>query len=133
MKIEKKKLKTFSDERGGVLVPIEFKDLDFVPKRLFYVTGVPYGNERGNHAHFETMQLLICVKGMIGVSLCNADDTGYIILSENEYVYVGKLIWDAQDFLTGSDVLLVLCSTNYDRKDYIEDINDYLGVVNHSV
>ena len=41
MKIEKKKLKEFRDDRGS-LVPMEIeKVIDFVPKRLFYVTGVP--------------------------------------------------------------------------------------------
>ena len=121
MKIRKKKLKAFIDESGS-LIPIEFKDIDFEPKRLFYVTNVPKNCRRGNHSHFKTRQLLICVRGSIGVVLTDKEYiSDYVILSENEYVYVPNLIWDAQDFLTGNDVLLVLCSTNFDEKDYIYD------------
>jgi hypothetical protein len=51
-------LKTIKDD-DGTLVPIEFSDLPFEPKRIFYVCDVPKGEERGNHAHFETRQLLM--------------------------------------------------------------------------
>lgn len=120
MKIEKKKLKEFNDGRG-VLVPLEFYDIDFEPKRLFYVTNVPKNTRRGEHSHYKTKQLLICVKGQIGVYLIDDHNDSYFLLNENEYIYVSNFVWDAQDFLTGNDVLLVLCSTNYDEKDYIFD------------
>ena len=50
---------TFKDHRG-LLVPIEFAQLPFMPKRLFYVSNVPKGEERGNHAHYNTKQILTC-------------------------------------------------------------------------
>ena len=108
-----KKFKAHKDKRGS-LIPIEFKDLDFVPKRLFYVTDTPKGCRRGEHSHKKTRQILICVKGEIGVRL----NDWYYILRKDEYLYVDSGVWDAQDFLTGEDVLLVLCSTNFDKNDY---------------
>ena len=39
----------------GILVPIEFDSFAFTPKRIFYVYGVPAGEERGLHAHYETL------------------------------------------------------------------------------
>lgn len=129
MQIKKRKLELFSDECGGTLIPIEFKDLGFKPKRLFYVVDVPQRARRGEHAHFKTEQLLICVKGMIGVQLYDGKSLDYVTLEENEYVHVHNLVWDAQDFLTGDDVLLVLCSTNYDRSDYIEDLDHFERLV----
>lgn len=125
MHIEKKKLRSFDEDRGS-LVPIELSDLNFIPKRLFYVTNVPEMERRGNHAHFKTEQILICIQGRVGVYLLHNNDSGYIILDKNEYVYVPNYYWDAQDFITGNDILLVLCSTNYDKADYIEDIPSYL-------
>jgi len=38
------------------------------------------------------------------------------------------MIWDAQRFKTGNDVLLVLCSTNYDLSDYILEMKDFLKI-----
>lgn len=118
MKIEKKKLKVFNNGRG-LLAPLEFRDIDFKPERMFYVVNTPQNCRRGEHAHFKTKQLLICVKGKIGIDL--AED--YIVLNENEYVYLPNLVWAAQDFLTEDDVLLVLCSTNFNERDYIYEHN----------
>ena len=39
---------------SGVLVPIEFDVLPFVPKRMFYTCCVPKDEELGNHAHYQT-------------------------------------------------------------------------------
>ena len=117
MQIEKKKLNTFKDSRGS-LIPIEFKDLEWEPLRLFYITNVTKNCRRGEHAHFKNKQLLICIKGSIRVNLNNLAP---IILNENEYLYVPNLVWDSQDFLTDDTILLVLCSMNYDITDYIFD------------
>jgi len=126
MRIEKKKLKIFDDIRGS-LMPLEFKDLDFMPKRIFYATHVPRNCRRGEHAHIETKQLLICIKGRIEIGLTDRDNhSEYIELNENECVYIPNLIWASQVFLTGNDILLVLCSTNFDEKDYIDDMKEFL-------
>lgn len=117
MQIEKKKLKVFKDARGS-LIPIEFKDLEWEPLRLFYVTNVTKNCRRGGHAHLKNKQLLICIKGSIQVNL---NDLEPIILNEHEYIYVPNLVWDSQDFLTDDAVLLVLCSINYDIEDYLFD------------
>ena len=60
------KIKSFTDEKGNLL-PIEFGQLDFVPKRVFVVNDVPVGCVRGNHAHYKTKQYLICTKGEFNV------------------------------------------------------------------
>ncbi len=36
------------------------------------------------------------------------------------------MIWDSQVFMTGDDVLLSICSTPYDKSDYIEDMSSFL-------
>ena len=118
----------FIDERG-LLYPIEFKHIPFKPKRVFYVTDVPTGIKRGDHAHYETQQLLICVKGKIEVNLFNGNDWVTTILKETECTLVDKLIWDNQIFLEKNSVLLVFCSTEYDKEDYITDIEKFKEIV----
>ena len=116
---------TFEDE-DGTLVPIEFSSLPFKPQRAFYITNVPKGKERGLHAHYETQQILTCVKGQILVRLHDGVSLTEYILNPNESVFIDKLTWDSQVFLTGEDILLSICSTPYDNKDYIEDFNMFL-------
>jgi dTDP-4-dehydrorhamnose 3,5-epimerase-like enzyme len=110
----------------GTLVPIEFNKLPFVPKRMFYVCDIPKDEERGNHAHYETKQVLICVQGEILVKLHDGTSLTKIMLQPNQSVLVDNMVWDSQVFLTGNDVLLSICSTPYDKKDYIEDFDSFL-------
>ena len=118
-------LKIIKDD-DGTLVPIELSDLPFEPRRIFYVSGVPKGEERGNHAHFETQQILVCLQGSILVKLHDGRDLKEYRLNPNQAILVEKMIWDSQVFETDNDVLLAICSTNYDKSDYIEDFNDFI-------
>lgn len=122
-------LKIIKDD-DGTLVPIEFSDLPFEPKRIFYVCDVPKGEERGNHAHFETRQLLVCLQGSILVKLHDGKELKEYRLMPNQSVLVERMIWDSQVFETDNDVLLSICSTNYNKLDYIEDFNNFIMTTN---
>lgn len=119
---------TFEDDRG-LLVPIEFDNLNFVPKRIFYVTGVPEGDERGQHAHYTTQQILTCVQGEIIVKLHNGHKLETTTLKPNQWVFVDRLIWDSQIFVTGNDVLMCVCSSTYQKSDYIEDFEAFKRII----
>lgn len=118
-------LKIIKDD-DGTLVPIEFSDLPFEPKRVFYVCNVPEQEERGGHAHFQTEQLLICIKGEILVKLHDGTKLSEYTLHPNQAILVDKMVWDSQVFKTGSDVLLSICSTAYNKADYIEDFSKFI-------
>lgn len=115
-------LNKFSDERG-VLVPLEFNNLPFIPKRAFYVYDVPKDTWRGEHAHYKTEQFLICLKGKIHVRLESKKGIEEITLNESDTCFIDKMVWDSQKFLVEDSVLLVICSTNFDKSDYIFDKN----------
>ncbi len=125
--MEIKKLNTFHDSRGD-LTPLEFFDLPFIPQRLFIVKNCEKGIKRGEHAHHKTKQFLICLKGIIKVVTHDgiAYDEG--LLSEGYSTLIETYHWDWQEFLTGNDVLLVICSTPFDLKDYILDFDEFLEI-----
>lgn len=120
----------YTDSRGGNLIPIEFFNLSFKPKRMFTVSDVPKDHVRGEHAHYETEQFLLCVKGSIIVYLDDGKTQTETTLLPGESVYIPKMVWDAQKFLTGNDFMVVLASTNYDIKDYILDKTQFYGLIN---
>lgn len=125
-KYPKRYLSTHVDKTRGNLVSMEFGGLPFIPKRMFYVHGVPPLKQRGDHAHKECVQCLVCVKGCITVTLHDGSGPVQILLKEGESVYVEKMVW-AKQYYTGKDsVLLVLCSHKYDKEDYITDWNEFL-------
>lgn len=111
-------------------MPVEFSCLPFEPKRIFTVSNVPKNNIRGNHSHYITKQLLVCVYGSILVGLDDGFKKQEITISDGQYILIENLIWDWQKFLTGNDFMLVFCSTPYDIKDYIFDYNQFLSIKN---
>jgi len=123
------KLKPFEDEKGS-LIPIEFKDVPFEVKRLFLIKNVPRYSIRGEHAHFKTKQLLICLKGHIEIFTHDGKTLSNNIIKENETFFIDRLIWDYQQFLTNDCEMLVLCSTNYILEDYITNFEQFLKIKN---
>lgn len=118
-------LKTFSDSRGD-LCPINMSELPFLPKRSFFVTNIPQGSIRGDHAHYTTEQFLICLRGQIEVFLFDGKNTHKCLLNQQQAIYVPNLIWDSQKFLTDDCVLLVFASTEYNKLDYITNKSDFI-------
>lgn len=126
------KLNIFNNEFGeanlGSLIPIELNQFPFTPKRIFLVKDVPVGVVRGEHSHYETQQLLICLRGKIKVNLHDGKSLTSSVLKENDTVFVDKMVWDSQEFLTYDSMLLVIASTHYDKQDYIEDFSYFLNL-----
>ena len=116
-------VKTIEDR--GFLSVLEFNDLPFIPKRVFWVYSVSPREIRGGHAHRETEQYLICVQGAVMVRLWNGKNRDERIISQGDAVFVPKMIWDEQVFLGRDSILLVLASTPYDKADYIENMEEY--------
>lgn len=117
------------EEPDGILVPFDIDKVPFDVKRIFYIYNVPKGECRGFHAHYETQQLLICIKGEIEVSLFDGEKIDIHILKEGQTILIPNMMWDYQRFLTGNDILLVLCSTKYNRKDYIENLEKFKEII----
>ena len=113
---------TKHDIRGS-LTALDFNNLSFDPKRIFYVKNVPKNTERGTHHN--TRQYLICLQGKIQVKLFDGHRETHYLLERNQVLFVDKLVWDTQLYLTGDDILLSICSTEYNPDDYITDIEEF--------
>lgn len=111
----------------GVLCPIELaRVLDFPVVRLFWVTRVPAGQERGGHAHKRCSQYLICLTGSIEVTAKDGADTVTLVLGPGQAVLLKPGIWAAERYSSEDALLLVLCDQPYDPDDYITDLNAFL-------
>lgn len=122
-------MKIIQDKRGKI-IPIEHYDIPFKVKRTFIIYDVPKNSVRGNHAHYKTKQFLICIKGRIEVNLDYGKIKTKVLLQQGQTILIDKLIWDSQKFLTTNSILLVLCSTNYDKKDYIFNYKEFINATN---
>ena len=115
------------DERG-TLLPIEFDDLPFVPKRLFYVSNIPNGTVRGGHAHKQCRQFFVCLGGEIDVNLDDGTKYKKVTLHPNQAIEIPTMVWSTQEFYKNG-IAMVLSSEKYDEKDYVRDYQTFLEIV----
>jgi len=116
-----------SDLRGN-LTFAEFPGLlPFEPKRFFLIYDVPGKDVRGEHAHKELHQFLMCIKGSCSVVADNGRDRCEVLLAEpTRGLYIPPMIWATQYKFTKDAALLVFASEIYKAGDYIRDYSDYL-------
>lgn len=101
--------------------------LPFVPKRYFVIWDVPSAHIRGEHAHRELHQLLVCLRGSCHVLLDDGTKREEIVLASPTIgLYVPPMIWSVQYKYSTDALLLVLASDTYDEGDYIRNYEDYL-------
>ena len=124
--------KYFEDERG-LLLPVEFFDLPFTPKRVFIVKNVPLNMIRGNHSHYKTKQYFICVNGTVDVILHDGFNEITHKLTKGESILIPELIWDSQKFTSKNSEILVLCSNEYRQEDYILDFEIFKQIKNELI
>jgi len=123
------RLKFVSDLRGNLAVGEFEREIPFKPNRYFLVFDVPTAETRGEHAHRQCEQFLICVRGSCSVVV----DNGYVreefTLDESSLgLYLPPMVWGIQYKYTPDAVLLVFASHYYDSADYIRDYNDFLSL-----
>ena len=120
-------LPQIEDLRGNLSV-IEFqKDVPFEIQRCFWVYGVPGREVRGEHAHFECHQFLMCVAGSIELVLDDGHERAQISLDRPSLgVHIPPMKWGIQYKYSKDAVLVVFASHLYDAKDYIRDYDSFL-------
>lgn len=117
----------FADLRGALSVGEFGRDLPFVPKRYFLVFDVPSRETRGEHAHRECHQLLICVHGSVHVLADDGQSRQDIVLdAPDQGLHLPPMTWGTQYRYSPDAVLLVFASHTYDDADYIRDYDDFL-------
>ena len=123
------KFKVLGDSRGQLIALEENREIPFDFKRIFYIYGTQEGVPRGQHSHYETKQLLICVSGSCKVSLDDGKEKKIYVLDRPEIgLYQDKLIWGEMFDFSSDCVLMVLANDFYDEKDYIRDYDTFLKV-----
>lgn len=113
------------DTPYGQLTAIN-RDLGIDVKRIFYIKDVPSGDTRGNHAHRKNTQILICMHGEILITLDDSKSKKEILLKEGQSLMINRMTWATQRYKTGKDILLVLCSEEYNEDDYIRQYEQFL-------
>lgn len=117
------------DMRGSLHAAEVEQHIPFSPKRVFTVSGVSSEEVRGEHAHKQCEQFLICVRGSVNAIV----DDGmhreeYVLDKASIGLYMPSMIWGTQYKYSPDAVLLVLASHGYDNDDYIRDYSEFAAL-----
>jgi acetyltransferase-like isoleucine patch superfamily enzyme len=119
-------LRHVADLRGDLFAAELEEVLPFRPKRLFVVANVPSKEVRGEHAHRECEQFLLCVRGTVSLMVDDGETRHLFVLDRPTFgVLVRPMIWTSQFGYSADAALLVLASHRYDPADYIRDYANY--------
>lgn len=118
------------DLRGNLSVGEFEQSVPFFPERYFLVFDVPSNKVRGEHAHKQCHQFLICIKGSCVVV---ADDglrrQETLLDRPNKGIHLPPMTWGVQYKYSTDAVLLVFASNHYDSDDYIRNYDEFMGLV----
>ena len=109
------------DLESGILSYMELTDLDFIPHRMYYISNVPKGEVRGKHGHYEDQQYLFCLQGQIKIDFVSKDGEKTQVLNPGDVTFLDRMVWSQQQYMTGDEILLVLCSRKFNKEDYFYD------------
>lgn len=115
------------EARGLLTVGEAERQVPFVPRRYFVISGVPDENIRGEHAHLALDQFLVCLAGSVVAEVDDGGARASVVLDTPRVgLHVGPMVWGAQHHYSRDAVLLVLASREYDPTDYVRDYARFL-------
>lgn len=124
------RFKLIRDPRGDLSVGEFANEVPFIPKRYFVVFNVPSQNIRGEHAHYECHQFLICITGTCSVIVDDGDLRREVELNSPDMgIYIPPLTWGVQYKYSSEAVLLVFASDTYNENDYIRDYSEFKNYI----
>lgn len=127
------RLPRVSDLRGNLSVGEFGRSIPFTVKRYFMVFDVPSAETRGEHAHRECHQFLICVRGSCAVVADDGTNRQEFLLDRPDVgLHLAPMVWGIQYQYSADAVLLVFASHYYDSADYIRNYAEFLSMVKPS-
>lgn len=119
-----------NDPRGDLTVGEFGQGFPFHPKRYFIVFGVSSGTLRGEHAHRNCHQFLICAHGRCSALVDDGTTRREIVLDNPSMgIHVPPMIWGTQWNYSADAALLVFASEYYDPDDYIREYSAFLDAL----
>jgi len=122
------------DDRGTLSVAQcgELRD-NFEIRRVFWITDIPIGAVRGEHANRECTELLVAVHGSVTLWLTDGENEWSVTLDNKaKGVYIAPMVWcKLFDFSEGT-TLLCMADKPYNSEQYINDFDDFLSEVRNT-
>jgi UDP-2-acetamido-3-amino-2,3-dideoxy-glucuronate N-acetyltransferase len=118
------------DMRGNLSVAEIDSGLPFIPKRCFWIFDVPDQRVRGEHAHKEQYQFIVCMKGSMAIVVDDGHSRAEIQLDRpNRGILIPPMVWSVQYKYSTNVLQIVFASDKYDSSEYIRDYDEFLNLL----
>ena len=115
-------LPKINDPRGNLTFIESGMHVPFEVKRNYWIYDVPSGMWRDGHAFRQQEEFIVSLSGSFDVVVNDGIKEETFHLARPQIgLYVPNMVWRHIDNFSTNSVALVLSSTLYDPKDYIED------------
>jgi len=119
---------TFADQRGYLTVA-DFATMSFPVRRVFYISQVPEGQTRANHAQRESKELLLAITGTVSVLIDDGRNRQSIVLwRRNVGLLIAPKTLCSLSHFSKDAVLAVFASHPYDVADQVGDYDEFLSI-----
>ena len=117
------------DPRGNLTFIESGQQVPFIVQRNYWIYDVPSGMWRDGHAFKQQCELIIALSGSFDVIVNDGSGEQTFHLARPQIgLYVPNMTWRHINNFSTNSVALVLSSTLYDEKDYIEDFDEFLAL-----
>ena len=130
-KVEEKSFSMHGDARGQLIALESMSEqIPFEIRRVYYIFDTMPGTIRGNHAHKELKQVLVCLSGACTIACEMPDGTTSVHRLDwpDRALLIEGLVWRQMKDFSKDTVLLVLASEHYMEDDYIRDYDEFRKV-----
>lgn len=115
------------DLRGNLSFGQAPDTLPFTPQRYFLILDVPSKEVRGESAHRQLAQFIVCVRGSVHLVVDDGQHRANLILNRPDLgVYIPPMVWIVMYQFSPEAVLMVLASGRYESAEYIRDYEEFL-------
>lgn len=112
---------------GTLLAVLNFSKIPFLPRRVYWISGMLIHEPRGFHAHKTLNQILVVAQGRIKLDLyLGTQKSSFDISSHEDHIYIPAGYWREFCALEENSTVLVIADEVYNESDYIRTWEEYL-------
>lgn len=125
-------LPKYTDPRGNLSFVEQFNHIPFEIKRTYWIYDVPGGESRGGHAFRQNQEFIVALSGAFDVIVDDGIEKKVFNMNRSYYgLYIPAGLWREMTNFSTNSLALEFGSIHYDRKDYVEDYNQFLNSKNN--
>ena len=112
-------------QRGGPkgIIPFDIK-------KVLVVSGMKPGDVRGNHAHRETQELVVAIRGGCDFTIDDGTKKHAVTLNGmTQGLLLPPLVWRTYKNFQKDTILLIIADQEYDEKEYIRSYEEFQRLI----